>query len=60
MNNAIFNLDYPSNETVKNYVPGSQERKELIAEIDHLSGEVMDIPLIIGGKEIRTGNTGNP
>ncbi|MFC1733392.1 L-glutamate gamma-semialdehyde dehydrogenase [candidate division KSB1 bacterium] len=58
MNNAIFNLDYPNNEPIKNYVPGSRERRELINELDILSGDVMDIPLIIGGKEVRTGNTG--
>jgi 1-pyrroline-5-carboxylate dehydrogenase len=57
MNNAIFVFDYPVNEPVKSYSPGSRERKELQAELDNLSDQQIDIPLIIGGKEIRTGNT---
>jgi len=57
MNNAIFIFDYPANEPVKSYSPGSRERKELQAELDNLSDQQIDIPLIIGGKEIRTGNT---
>jgi len=58
MNNAIFNIERPENERVHSYAPGTRERKELNAELDRLSAEVQDIPLIIGGKEIRTGKTG--
>jgi 1-pyrroline-5-carboxylate dehydrogenase len=58
MNNAIFNIERPSNERVHSYAPGTKERKELNAELERLSAEVQDIPLIIGGKEIRTGKTG--
>ena len=58
MNNAIFNLERPENEHTLNYAPGCKERKQLNAELDRLSNEVQDIPLIIGGKEVRTGNTG--
>jgi 1-pyrroline-5-carboxylate dehydrogenase len=58
MNNAIFTYGVPGNEPVRNYVPGSRDRKQLQAAIEELSSSVMDIPLIIGGKEIRTGNTG--
>jgi 1-pyrroline-5-carboxylate dehydrogenase len=58
MNNAIFNLERPVNEKTLNYSPGSRERKLLNAELDRLASEVQDIPLIIGGKEIRTGKTG--
>ena len=57
MNNAIFVFDYPENEPVKTFSPGSADRKVLQQELDKLSSEVVDIPLIIGGKEIRTGNT---
>lgn len=57
MNNAIFVFDYPVNETVKSYSPGSRERKELQSELDNLSSIQADIPLIIGGKEVRTGDT---
>lgn len=58
MNNAIFNIERPENEKTKNYAPGCAERKMLNVELDRMSGEVLDIPLIIGGKEIRTGKTG--
>lgn len=57
MNNAIFTFDYPANEPVKTYSPGTSDRKILQKELDRISDTVMDIPLIIGGKEVRTGNT---
>ncbi len=56
MNNAIFNFEYPKNEPVKSYAPGSKERKELQAELTSLASAEIEIPLIIGGKEVRTGN----
>jgi 1-pyrroline-5-carboxylate dehydrogenase len=58
MNNSIFVFDYPENEPIKTFVPGSRDRKNLSAELKKLSSEQIDIPLIIGGKEIRTGQTG--
>ncbi len=58
MNNSLFSFPYPANEPIKSYAPGSAERKELQAELDRLMSQQMDIPLIIGGKEVRTGNTG--
>lgn len=57
MNNAIFNIERPSNERTASYAPGTRERKALNAELDRQTAEVADIPLIIGGKEVRTGNT---
>ncbi|MFC2118239.1 L-glutamate gamma-semialdehyde dehydrogenase [Bacteroidota bacterium] len=58
MNNAIFSFERPQNEQILQYAPGSKEREEIIAELDRLGNEQIDIPLIIGGKEIRTGDTG--
>jgi 1-pyrroline-5-carboxylate dehydrogenase len=58
MNNAIYNFREPKNEPVFTYRPGSQERKFLEEELNVQKNQVIDIPLIIGGKEIRTGNTG--
>jgi 1-pyrroline-5-carboxylate dehydrogenase len=58
MNNAIYNFREPKNEPVLDYKPGSHERKRLIEELDEQYNKVIDIPLIIGGKEIRTGKTG--
>ena len=47
----------PVNEPVLNYAPGSPERASLKARLAEMAGTQIDIPLIIGGKEIRTGRT---
>ena len=58
MRNSIINFPVPANEPVKSYLAGSPERIALEAELERQSNTVVDIPIIIGGKEIRTGNTG--
>ena len=58
MRNAIVTYPVPANEPVKTYLKGSAERIALEAELKRQSDTVVDIPLIIGGKEIRTGNVG--
>jgi 1-pyrroline-5-carboxylate dehydrogenase len=58
MNNATYNFRQPQNEPVLSYRPGSQERILLEEELKVQTNQVIDIPLIIGGKEIRTGRTG--
>ena len=58
MANGIPSVPSPVNEPVLTYRPGSKERAELEAELARMKGEVLDIPLIIGGKEVRTGNMG--
>ncbi len=47
----------PSNEPVLAYAPGSRERGELKAALKDLSGRQIEIPVVIGGTEIRTGKT---
>jgi 1-pyrroline-5-carboxylate dehydrogenase len=47
----------PVNEPVLPYAPGSRERSELKQAIKDLSGRQIEIPIVIGGKEIRTGKT---
>ncbi len=54
---GTVNVPPARNEPVLSYAPGTPERAALEAELARQSGEVVDIPLIIGGKEIRTGNT---
>jgi len=56
MANAIFNVPKAINETVKNYVPGSQDHKNLISKYKELYDQTIDIPMYIDGKEIRTDN----
>lgn len=58
MANAKFNLNLPANETIKSYRPGTAERRLIKAKLSELRNQQREIPLIIGGKEIKTGNTG--
>ena len=46
----------PANEPAKGYLPGSPERAELKARLRTMAAERVEIPLIIGGREIRTGH----
>lgn len=57
MANAIFNVPTPKNEPVRQYAPGSPERESLMARLESMGKETVEIPLIIGGKEIFTGET---
>jgi 1-pyrroline-5-carboxylate dehydrogenase len=59
MNNAIFNFKEPKNEPLKQYTEGSEERNLLLQELKRQSNQIVEIPLIIGGKEVFTGNTAN-
>src|SRR3954462_10046120 len=47
----------PVNEPVRQYAPGSAERASLKAKLAAMAGETIDMPLIIGGNECRTGET---
>lgn len=58
MNNALFHFSEPKNEPIYSYAPGTPERALLQAEIEKQYNQVIDIPIIIGGKEIRTGKMG--
>ncbi|NLK56842.1 MAG: aldehyde dehydrogenase family protein, partial [Bacteroidales bacterium] len=58
MNNAIFSFREPKNEPVYSYAPGSEERKLLQEELKRQASMQVEIPLIIGGKEIKTGKLG--
>ena len=56
--NQIFQFKRPENEPVYSYLPGSSELKQLQAELKRQRETQLDIPIIIGGKEIRTGKLG--
>ena len=57
MSNAYFKVPQPINEPVKPYKPGSPEREELKKKLSELKSKQIEVPLIIGGEEVRTGNT---
>lgn len=52
-----FRIPYPHNEPVYDYAPGSPERKKLEAAIADLKSQVIDIPMVINGEEIRAGDS---
>lgn len=52
-----FIIPRPVNEPVLGYAPGSAERAAVKAALAKMSGETIEIPVIIGGKEHRTGKT---
>jgi 1-pyrroline-5-carboxylate dehydrogenase len=58
MNNSIFVFPKPENEPVLGYKPGSPERKEIRKALEELYGKVTEIPVIIGGKEVKTKDMG--
>ena len=58
MSLGIFKVPHPVNEPVKNYAPGSPERASLAAKAKEMAAQKIEIPLIIGGKEVRTGKMG--
>jgi 1-pyrroline-5-carboxylate dehydrogenase len=55
--NGTRRVPPPVNEPVRAYAPGSAERQELKERLRQMAGERIDIPLIIGGREVRTGST---
>ena len=57
MSNAYFKVPEPINEPIKNYAPGSPEKEELKKKLAELKSQQIEVPLIIGGKEIKTGKT---
>jgi 1-pyrroline-5-carboxylate dehydrogenase len=56
MNLGYFHYAMPSNEPVLSYAPGSPEKAALKKAIREIKEKEYDIPMIIGGKEIRSGN----
>ncbi len=54
----LLKIQEPINEPVKNYEPGSTDRKMLQATLTNMSSEQIDMPLWINGKAVRTGRTG--
>ena len=57
MANGQFQVPYPVNEPVQSYAPGSAEREEVLNTYRDLYNQVeLDVPMFIGGKEVRTAN----
>jgi 1-pyrroline-5-carboxylate dehydrogenase len=59
---SVFNghrrVPPPVNEPIRSYAPGSPERASLKAKLKQMASEKIDMPLIIGGKDVKTGDCG--
>jgi 1-pyrroline-5-carboxylate dehydrogenase len=55
MSTGFYNVPIPVNEPIKSYAPGSPERFELQLKIQELRAMQVDLPMIINGKEVRSG-----
>ena len=53
---GIFRIPTPENEPVREYAPGSPERASLQLRLEQMRNERIEIPLVIGGKDVTTGN----
>ena len=56
MSHGIFSVPPPANEPVRSYGPGSPHRASLQAEVERQYGEVVEIPCVVGGERVFTGN----
>jgi 1-pyrroline-5-carboxylate dehydrogenase len=54
---GLFRPPPPTNEPIRDYAPGSPERAALKRRLDEMRRERLDIPSVIGGEEVRTGDT---
>jgi 1-pyrroline-5-carboxylate dehydrogenase len=57
MSFGLFRPPTPQNEPVKSYAPGSPERADLQARLAEMKSQRIELPLVIGGEEVRTGET---
>jgi 1-pyrroline-5-carboxylate dehydrogenase len=57
MSNALYRTPTPVNEPIRSYAPGTPERESLKRKLSELASRRIEIPLIIAGKEVRTGDT---
>jgi 1-pyrroline-5-carboxylate dehydrogenase len=54
---GAYRIPKPANEPVYSYAPGSPERAVLKDTLAKMAGTAIEIPLVIGGREVRTGRT---
>jgi 1-pyrroline-5-carboxylate dehydrogenase len=56
--NGLFRVPKPTNEAIRSYAPGSPEKRSVKAKLAEMRAREIEIPLVIGGEEVRTGNLG--
>ena len=57
MRHGVITPPAPLNEVVRPYAPGSRERASIQGRLEQMLGETVDVPLRIGGRDVRTGDT---
>jgi len=55
---GLFNVPFPTNEPVLSYGPGSKEKKEVKEKLAELKKKEIEMPIIIAGQEVKTGDMG--
>jgi 1-pyrroline-5-carboxylate dehydrogenase len=55
MMDGVFTIPDTVNEPIRSYLPGTPEREELKKRLGEMASTEIEIPLVIGGKEVRTG-----
>ena len=55
MSNAVIKVPRPTNEPILSFAPGTPGREALQAQLEKMLNEEIEIPLIIGGQEVQTG-----
>ena len=58
MTNASSKVPVATNEPIKSYAPGSPERASLKSALKQMASETVEVPMIIGGEEVHSNNTG--
>jgi len=59
MSNALSSVPVPRNEPVRSYGPGAPEKASIKAKLVEMAGQEIEIPLLIGGREVKTGKMAN-
>ena len=55
---SFAQVPHPVNEPVLSYAPGSAEKAALKRRLEQMAGERVELPLVIGGQRVKTGDTG--
>ena len=55
MNHAVYSVSRPQSQSERSYLPGSPEKETLKKELQRQYANPVEIPCIIGGKEVYTG-----
>ncbi len=58
MNNARVSVPSTRNEPVLSYAPGSPEKAAIKAQLNTFADGSVEIPLVIGGRDVTTGDVG--